>query len=173
MLDAPYLGCRPKQGTGYEQAQFSMLLLLLFLLFTCISQHGWGTTAVHLGFSFRGGDLPAYLVTPVLFLGPLYGLYLSRDLPFMAHWTFNEQVKGRLNWIGIRNYIVVSASPPKPYELFNHACALTGAHIRRGGLAFMFNLYLPPCRCLKYLHSFLHTCVIRIRCALSHTRALT
>jgi prenyl protein peptidase len=49
-------------------------------------------------------------VTPALFLGPLYGRYLSRDLPLMARWTFNEQVKDTFDWVGIRNYIVVSAT---------------------------------------------------------------
>ncbi|KAH9977809.1 hypothetical protein BGW80DRAFT_1284313 [Lactifluus volemus] len=67
---------------------------------------GWATTTAHLGFYVRGRDLPACLVTPVLFLGPLYARYLSRNLPFMARWTFNKQVTDIFNWIFIRNYIV-------------------------------------------------------------------
>lgn len=75
--------------------------------------------ALHLGFSLGKFDLLAYFVTPALFLGPLYGLYLSGNLPFVAHWTFNHR-KNTLDWVGIRNYIVVSATPPNLYEFSNH-----------------------------------------------------
>ncbi len=58
-------------------------------------------------------------MTPALFLGPLYGQYLSRNVPFMAHWMFNHR-KNTLDWVGIRNYIVVSATPPNLYEATNY-----------------------------------------------------
>jgi len=136
VLGAPYRGYRRKQGTGYEQAQFSVLLL--FLLFICFSQHGWDTTADHLGFSFRGCDIPAYLVTPVLFLGPLYGLYLSHDLPFMARWTFNEQVKDKFNWVGIRNYIV----GPISEEVVWRSCLI--CTYRLAGASNTFIVFFTP-----------------------------
>jgi hypothetical protein len=84
----------------------------------------------------------------------------------MARWTFNKQVKDLFNWVGIRNYIVVRTSLTILSESPNLVCAHTGAHIRRSGLAFMFNRRLPPCRCLGYPHSLLHASVIRIWCAL-------
>jgi prenyl protein peptidase len=89
-----------------------------FVIHMLCSQHEWGTTAVQLGLSFRGLNFPAYFVTPALFLGPLYGQYISRDLPFMARCAFN---KDTFNWVGIRNYIVVSASLTIPDELSHHA----------------------------------------------------
>jgi hypothetical protein len=101
-------------------------------------------------------------VTLVLFLGPLYGRYLSRNLPFMARWTFNKQVKVIFNWVGIRNYIVVRTSLTILSESSNLTCAHTGTHIGRSGLAFMFNQRLPPCGCLEYPHGLLHASVIRI-----------
>ncbi|KAI0268288.1 hypothetical protein BC834DRAFT_868736 [Gloeopeniophorella convolvens] len=50
--------------------------------------HTWETTATYLGLSFRKSDLSALLVTPALYLGPLYGRYLADDLPFMK-WVRN------------------------------------------------------------------------------------
>lgn len=79
--------------------------------------------AHHLGFSLGKFDLLAYFVTPALFLGPLYGRYLSRNLPFLAHWPFSHR-KNTLDWIGIRNYIVVSATPLNLCEPSNHVCIL-------------------------------------------------
>lgn len=44
----------------------------------------------------------------MLFLGPLYGRYLARDLPFMRPRTFNGPNKKTFDWIVFRNYVVVS-----------------------------------------------------------------
>jgi prenyl protein peptidase len=92
------------------------------------SQSRWDTTALHLGFSLGKCDLLAYFVTPALFLGPLYGRFLSHDLPFMARWSFNER-PNTFGWVRTRNYIVVSASPANPYEPSNHVGAYIGTHI--------------------------------------------
>jgi hypothetical protein len=67
-------------------------------------------------------------VTPALFLGPLYGRYLSHDLPFMTRWSFNER-KNTFGWVGIRNYIVVCTSPPSPYKPSNRVGAYPGTYI--------------------------------------------
>jgi len=64
--------------------------------------------ALQLGFSLRKRDIAAYFVTPALFLGPLYGRYLSGDLPFMDNLTFGERMRSGFSWISIRNYIAVS-----------------------------------------------------------------
>ena len=82
-----------------------------FLSFIQSSQGVWDTATRYLGFSFRIHDLPAHFVTPMLFLGPLYGRYLARDLPFMRPRTLNEPNKNTFDWISFRNYVVVSGSP--------------------------------------------------------------
>lgn len=89
---------------------------LMFLSFMGFSQGVWGTATRYLGFSLRMHDLPAHLVTPMLFLGPLYGRFLARDLPFMRPWTFNKPNKNAFDWIGFRNYVVVSGNSLAPYE---------------------------------------------------------
>jgi hypothetical protein len=97
-----------------------------FVIYMHFSQRGWATTTAHLGFYVRGRDLLACLVTPVLFLGPLYARYLSRNLPFMARWTFNKQVTDIFNWIFIRNYIVVRTSLTILSESSNLAVPIQG-----------------------------------------------
>jgi prenyl protein peptidase len=92
-------------------------LSLGFLSFIRSSQGVWDTVTRYLGFSFRIRDLPAHFVTPMLFLGPLYGRYLARDLPFMRPWTFNGPNKNTFDWIGFRNYVVVSGSTWIPTSL--------------------------------------------------------
>ena len=52
------------------------------------------------------------LIVPLLFSGPLYGLYLSSSLPLQKHFTFQHDVLPFLaTWQGIRNLIIVSHSP--------------------------------------------------------------
>ncbi len=88
---------------------------LVFLSFIRSSQGVWDTATRYLGFSFRMHDLPAHFVTPMLFLGPLYGRYLARDLPFMRPWTSNKPNKNTFDWIGFRNYVIVSGTLLDPY----------------------------------------------------------
>jgi prenyl protein peptidase len=88
----------------------------MFLSFIRSSQSVWDTATRYLGFSFRMHDVPAHFVTPMLFLGPLCGRYLARDLPFMRPRTFNKPNNNLFDWIGFRNYVVVSRSPMDPYE---------------------------------------------------------
>ena len=82
-----------------------------FLSFIRSSQGPWDPATRYLGFSFRIHDFPAHFVTPMLFLGPLYGRYLARDLPFMRPRTLDEPNKNAFDWIGFRNYVVVGGSP--------------------------------------------------------------
>jgi len=56
----------------------------------------------------------AHFVTPILFLGPLFGSFLDGQLPGQENWTWNTHVRLRFFTIqGIRNYCVVS---------FGHEC---------------------------------------------------
>lgn len=52
------------------------------------------------------------LVTPVLFLGPLYADYLAQVLPFQKRWSWRESLMPMVaTWQGWRNYIVVRIRP--------------------------------------------------------------
>lgn len=53
-------------------------------------------------------SLYPHLVTPVLFLGPLYGIYLGNYLPFQRYWNFQTSIVSRFFcWQGARNYLFV------------------------------------------------------------------
>jgi len=53
-------------------------------------------------------SLRPYLITPMLFLGPLYATFLSQALPGQKHWSWKFHVKGQItSWQGIRNIIIV------------------------------------------------------------------
>jgi len=97
----------------------------------------WDIAALHLGFSLGKFDLLAYFVTPALFFGSLHGRYLSRNLPFMAHWTFNHR-KNTLDWVGIRNYIV----GPISEELVWRSCIITA--YRLAGASNTFLVFFTP-----------------------------
>lgn len=56
-----------------------------------------------LGFS-APHPLLAHLVTPMLFLGPLYAMYLQQQLPLQAGTAI---VKNYVHVIGLRNVIIV------------------------------------------------------------------
>lgn len=59
-----------------------------------------------LGHSWR--VLRPHLITPVLFLGPLYATFLSQALPGQKYWSWKFHVRRQiLSWQGIRNVIVV------------------------------------------------------------------
>jgi prenyl protein peptidase len=49
-----------------------------------------------------------HLITPLLFLGPLYGQFVRGTLPGQCNWSFQEDVLSFLFSVtGIRNYLVV------------------------------------------------------------------
>lgn len=57
--------------------------------------------------------LRSHLVTPVLYLGPLYATYLAGTMPGQKCWSWNMHVRhGLLTWQGIRNIIVVCSFHP-------------------------------------------------------------
>jgi prenyl protein peptidase len=80
------------------------------------------TTLSRLGITHSNAWLP-YLLTPTLFLGPIYGWYLQGRWPFQSNWSWKRSVLGSIdNWPGIRNYIVV--------RTFSHYAPFEFAHIR-------------------------------------------
>ncbi|KAH9965960.1 hypothetical protein BC827DRAFT_1369031 [Russula dissimulans] len=103
-------------------------------------QAGWDTTALQLGFSMSKRDGAAYFVTPALFLGPLYGRYLSGDLPFMDNMTFDERVRAGFScsWIDIRNYI----AGPISEEMIWRSCLVCA--YRLAGASNTFLIFFTP-----------------------------
>jgi len=122
----------------------SMVASLFLMHYTVVSDQGsvtnslWNPTARYLGFSFRIHDLPAHFVTPMLFLGPLYGRYLARDLPFMRPRTLNEPNKNAFDWISFRNYVVAPISE----EVVWRSC-IVGAY-RLAGASNAFIVFFTP-----------------------------
>jgi prenyl protein peptidase len=61
-----------------------------------------------------------HLVTPLLFLGPLYARFLLHAFPFQKYWSWREAFGIFTTWQGIRNYIVA----PLTEEITFRACVL-------------------------------------------------
>ena len=107
------------------------------------------TTITRLGLKvyFDTDQIYPHLVTPVLFLGPLFAGYLGGHLPFQRNWSFRNDVIQRIfSWQGIRNYI----SGPITEEIVFRSCVLavyhmSGASRRRmiflGPLSFGFGAW--------------------------------
>ncbi|KAF8911810.1 CAAX protease self-immunity-domain-containing protein [Mucidula mucida] len=74
-----------------------------------------------LGFS-APHPLLAHLVTPMLFLGPLYAMYLQQQLPLQAGTAI---VKNYVHVIGLRNVIIA----PLTEEIVFRACMLSMYHL--------------------------------------------
>ncbi|TEB27418.1 hypothetical protein FA13DRAFT_1634612 [Coprinellus micaceus] len=93
--------------------------------------------AKHLGFA-SAGPILSHLVTPVLFLGPLYAMFLGGDLPFQQHWDCEREGAKFTSWIGIRSYIFA----PFTEELVFRACVCTVYHI--SGTSTSRMIFLTP-----------------------------
>ena len=49
-----------------------------------------------------------HLVTPLLFLGPLYARHLQKSLPFQRGWSFRRDLLAIFSSLqGLRNYVLV------------------------------------------------------------------
>lgn len=75
---------------------------------------------------FEDHSLLPYLVTPILYLGPLYATFLASKLPFQSRWSWGCNVLPVFNtWVGIRNYFF----GPITEELVFRACVLAVYHL--------------------------------------------
>lgn len=82
------------------------------------------STLARLGFTLDGFSIYPYLIAPLLYLGPLYALYLSETLPFQSAWSVEYHIKPLfMTWQGFRNYVFVS------HSLYHH-CHLKSILIR-------------------------------------------
>lgn len=117
----------------------SMIASLFLLHYIVVPNQSNATNLLrYLGFSFRMHDLPAHFVTPMLFLGPLYGRYLARDLPFMRPRIFNKPNKNTFDWIGFRNYVVAPISE----EVVWRSCVVCA--YRLAGASNAFIVFFTP-----------------------------
>ena len=83
----------------------SELLHDVFFRLGCVSPK---IRSVPIGQDTLWKSLRPHLITPVLFLGPLYATLLSQALPGQKHWSWKYHVKGQItSWQGIRNIIIV------------------------------------------------------------------
>lgn len=100
------------------------------------------TTITRLGFKLYRLDLDSvypHLITPILFLGPLYAMYLGHHLPFQARWSFQVDVVSKFcSWIGIRNYIMA----PITEEIVFRGCVLAVYHM--SGASTKRMIFLGP-----------------------------
>lgn len=100
------------------------------------------STVFHLTATYLGFTSPAilpFLITPALYLGPLYARSLGQTLPFQRHWSFQDDVVSFFcSVIGIRNYLVA----PITEEVVFRACVLSGYHFAGASRSRM--IFLSP-----------------------------
>lgn len=102
----------------------SSYLIISYTYFLFILQKDFDVVAKNT--LFRLGFLSPYglssvlthVVTPLLFLGPLFCSYLRQELPFQRNWMWQTHVVARfLSIHGLRNYLIVSTLR-FPYSMF-------------------------------------------------------
>jgi hypothetical protein len=120
-------------------------------------------TLLRLGFLPPGPFLPfdirsysAHFVTPILFLGPLFGSYLAGQLPGQKNWTWNTHVYLRFFSIqGIRNYCVVSLGQCFRYFLISRSlCCISGTHHGRNCFSCLCSCDMSPCWHIQKANDF-------------------
>jgi prenyl protein peptidase len=92
-----------------------------------------------LGLTFDDLSIYPYLVTPILFMGPLYAHYLSETLPFQAKWSIkHDLIPTFMSWQGVRNYVFA----PITEELVFRACVLSVYQL--SGASMVSMIFLSP-----------------------------
>ncbi|KAG6827525.1 hypothetical protein H0H92_011438 [Tricholoma furcatifolium] len=119
--------------------------LVFYILWTLIGERQdvtLETTIARLGLQVHRLDMDfilPHLITPILFTGPLFAMYLGQYLPFQARYSFqNDVVEKFTSWIGIRNYILA----PITEELVFRACVIAVYHMS-GASAYRM-IFLGP-----------------------------
>ncbi len=124
---------------------------------------------VLLGFT-ASSSLTAHLVTPLLFLGPLYVQYLCQKLPSQAHFKIKDDFINILtSWQGFRNFVVVSFLPLS-YIQYHRVIqvgfilwVLLGADHRRSIVSIMCTCLPQSCGLFKNFHDFRGAMLVRSR----------
>lgn len=96
--------------------------------------------STRLGFSLPLGDVfPVCLVTPILFLGPLYAEYLMGRLPLQRNWSWRRDLLPMITtWQGWRNYLMA----PLTEEVVFRACMLAVYHLAGAPIGRM--IFMTP-----------------------------
>ncbi|EIM88052.1 uncharacterized protein STEHIDRAFT_55231 [Stereum hirsutum FP-91666 SS1] len=99
----------------------------------------WTWTYPRLGFIWHPSLIWPCLITPALYLGPLYAQYLSKELPLMAHWSYREHIADTFfHWRGCRNFLV----GPLSEELAWRSCVICVYHL--AGASTNFLIFFTP-----------------------------
>ena len=100
-------------------------------------------------FQFNTRTLLPHLVTPILFLGPVFTGYLGGELPGQRNWMWRTHVVARFFRIqGFRNYCIVGCLCIL-YVLSDYVNLInmsTGTYHRRNRVSSLRACYLPPIR---------------------------
>jgi len=98
------------------------------------------STMARLGLTLFEDHSPLpYLVTPILYLGPLYATFLGSKLPFQSSWSWDYDVMPVFNtWVGVRNYFF----GPITEELVFRASVLAVYHL--AGISRNKMIFLSP-----------------------------
>ncbi|KAI9462980.1 CAAX protease self-immunity-domain-containing protein [Boletus coccyginus] len=113
---------------------------VVFLLMSAEANNSW--TALHMTASYLGGTSASILphfITPLFFLGPLYGQFVRGTLPGQCDWSFREDILSFLFSVtGIRNYLIA----PITEEVVFRSCVLTVYHLAQASKMRM--IFLSP-----------------------------
>ncbi|QRV98099.1 CAAX prenyl protease 2 [Ceratobasidium sp. AG-Ba] len=88
-------------------------------------------TAKLLGLTIPVPAFRPLLLTPLLYLGPLYSAWLDQAYPFMDDWSFQRDVVRKFgSWTGVRNFF----ASPLTEELVFRSCVIGAAQLAGVGL---------------------------------------
>ena len=94
----------------------------------------------------------AHLVTPLLFLGPLFGSYLRGELPLQRNWMWETHVVARyLSVHGLRNYWIVNNLVFLSSISLMFSCAI-GSTYGRNCVQSLCTIHLSPLWCINQIH---------------------
>jgi len=92
-----------------------------------------------LGLTFDDLSIYPYLVTPILFIGPLYARYLAETLPFQTKWSIKyDLIYTFTSWQGLRNFIFA----PITEEVVFRACVLSVYQL--SGMSMISMIFISP-----------------------------
>ncbi|KAG8214812.1 CAAX protease self-immunity-domain-containing protein, partial [Butyriboletus roseoflavus] len=116
--------------------------IVLVLASTQLGSTNDSWTALHTTVNYLGctsTSMLPHLITPVLFLGPLYAHFVRGTLPGQRNWSFQQDALSFLFSVaGLRNYLVA----PITEEVVFRACVLAVYHLAQASRLRM--IFLSP-----------------------------
>lgn len=118
-------------------------------------------------FNLKAVVLP-HLLTPVLYIGPLYIMYLSSTLPLQSKWTFQHDVVEKFtSWEGLRNFSLVSEPRPPLADPFANVFG-PGTDNGRTSLPCLRSLCDEAFRCIYEANGVRWATLVWSRCVPGH-----